>query len=52
MRLAISALSKPGGREPNEDAFGWWSSSTGCFCMLCDGAGGHGGGEVASKLAV
>ena len=52
MRLAISALSKPGGREPNEDAFGCWSSETASFCLLCDGAGGHGGGEVASKIAV
>jgi len=52
MRLAISALSKPGGREPNEDAFGCWSSESATFCLLCDGAGGHGGGEVASKLAV
>ena len=52
MRLEISALSKPGGREPNEDAFGCWSSGTASFCLLCDGAGGHGGGEVASKLAV
>jgi len=23
-----------------------------CFCVLCDGAGGQGGGDVASKLAV
>ena len=52
MRLAISALSKPGGREPNEDAFGCWSSETASFCLLSDGAGGHGGGEVASKIAV
>lgn len=52
MRLAISALSKSGGREPNEDAFGCWSSANAAFCLLCDGAGGHGGGEVASKIAV
>ena len=52
MRLEISALSKPGGREPNEDAFGCWSSETASFCLVCDGAGGHGGGEIASRLAV
>lgn len=52
MRLEIAVLSKAGGREPNEDAFGCWSDSGASFCLLSDGAGGHGGGDVASKLAV
>jgi serine/threonine protein phosphatase PrpC len=52
MRLEISVLSKPGGRATNEDAFGFWAGSGVCFCVVCDGAGGQGGGDVASKLAV
>lgn len=52
MRLAISVLSKPGGRATNEDAFGFWANAGVCFCVVCDGAGGQGGGDVASKLAV
>jgi serine/threonine protein phosphatase PrpC len=52
MQLQISVLSEPGGREPNEDAFGVWSTEGACFCVVSDGAGGHGGGDVASKLAV
>lgn len=52
MQLEIAALSKAGGRAINEDACGVWSSADGCFCVLSDGAGGHGGGDVASKLAV
>ena len=52
MRLEISVLSKPGGRPCNEDAFGFWASAGVCFCVVCDGAGGQGGGDVASKLAV
>ena len=52
MRLEISVLSKPGGRAMNEDAFGFWASSGVCFCVVCDGSGGQGGGDVASKLAV
>jgi len=52
MRLEISSLSKPGGRPTNEDAFGFWASAGVCFCVVCDGAGGQGGGDVASKLAV
>jgi PPM family protein phosphatase len=52
MQLEISALSKPGGRDPNEDALGFWSEAGLCLCVVSDGAGGHGGGDVASKLAV
>jgi serine/threonine protein phosphatase PrpC len=52
MRLEISVLSKPGGRGTNEDAFGFWAGAGVCFCVVCDGAGGQGGGDVASKLAV
>lgn len=52
MQLEIAALSKPGGREPNEDALGFWSEDGLCVCVVADGAGGHGGGDVASKLAV
>ncbi len=52
MRLEISVLSKPGGRAANEDAYGFWAGGGVCFCVLCDGAGGQGGGDVASRLAV
>jgi serine/threonine protein phosphatase PrpC len=52
MQLEISVLSNPGGRERNEDAYGFWTGDGGCFCVVSDGAGGHGGGDVASKLAV
>jgi serine/threonine protein phosphatase PrpC len=52
MELGIHVLSKPGGRAINEDAYGVWSNSSGCFCAISDGAGGHQGGELASRLAV
>jgi serine/threonine protein phosphatase PrpC len=52
MELKISVLSKPGGRDINQDAYGVWSDATACFCVVSDGAGGHAGGELASKLAV
>ena len=52
MHLEISVLSKPGGRAYNEDAYGFWAGSGICFCVLSDGAGGQGGGDVASKLAL
>ena len=52
MEFKISVLSKPGGRTVNQDAYGVWSNSSACFCVISDGAGGHPGGEVASKLAV
>jgi serine/threonine protein phosphatase PrpC len=52
MELEILTLSKIGGRSRNEDACGVWSNHDACFLVLSDGAGGHGGGDVASKLVV
>jgi PPM family protein phosphatase len=52
MELEIAVLSRPGGRSVNEDACGWWSCDLVSFCVVSDGAGGHRGGEVASKLIV
>ncbi len=54
MQLEVSVLSKAGGRAVNEDAYGVWSGvgSSTCFAVLSDGAGGHGGGDVASRITV
>jgi len=52
MQLEILVLSKAGGRQANEDACGCWSSTEATFCILSDGAGGHAGGDVASKIVV
>jgi len=50
--LEVALLSEPGGRTVNEDACGHWHSERRLCCVLADGAGGHGGGDVASRLAV
>jgi serine/threonine protein phosphatase PrpC len=50
--MEIAVLSKPGGRTHNEDACGYWTSDGLCCWVVSDGAGGHGGGDVASKLVV
>ena len=52
MELEIAVLSRTGGRSVNEDACGFWPGPGVCYCVLADGAGGHGGGDVASKLVV
>lgn len=52
LSLKVAILSEPGGRKYNEDACGYWSSDRQFCCVLADGAGGHGGGDVASRLAV
>lgn len=43
-----AALSHAGGRPGNEDACGY---RAGCW-VVADGLGGHGGGDVAARLAV
>ena len=52
MQLELAILSRRGGRSYNEDACGHWHSDEHLCCVVADGAGGHGGGDVASKLAV
>jgi len=52
LALELAILSDQGGRSYNEDACGHWQSERRLCCVLADGAGGHGGGDVASRLAV
>lgn len=51
MKLRTSVLTKPGGREKNED-YAAYSGRRGYYCFLvADGLGGHRGGELASRTA-
>ena len=52
MQLATARLTDQGGRSRNEDSLGEWSSERLYYCVLADGAGGHGSGDVASRIVV
>ena len=52
MQIELAILSRRGGRNYNEDACGHWHSDHHLACVVADGAGGHGGVDQASKLAV
>lgn len=51
-QIELAVLSRQGGRSSNEDACGHWQSERRLCCVVADGAGGHGGGDVASQLVV
>ena len=50
MDIEIASVSKQGGRSYNEDVFGQWSDARFAACLVADGAGGHGGGDVAAAV--
>ena len=52
LSMEVALLSDRGGRKYNEDACGHWHSEHRLCCVLADGAGGHGGGDIASRLVV
>jgi PPM family protein phosphatase len=52
VQIELAIQSRRGGRNYNEDACGHWNSDSHLCCVVADGAGGHGGGDKASKLAV
>jgi serine/threonine protein phosphatase PrpC len=53
LKFTHATISHPGGRKVNEDASGNLMVSAGQGCwVVADGLGGHGGGDVASKIVV
>lgn len=52
LAMEIDLMSERGGRRYNEDACGHLQIDDWLCCALADGAGGHGGGDVAARLVV
>jgi serine/threonine protein phosphatase PrpC len=50
--IAYGAISKIGERQNNEDSVNIYAADQAYLFALADGLGGHGQGEVASKIAV
>lgn len=51
MEIEIVTLTRQGGRDYNEDVYGHWYDDRHVLCLVADGAGGHGGGDVAAATA-
>lgn len=52
MRFSIYQDSKIGGRTVNQDRMGYTFTKEALLLVVCDGMGGHFGGELAAQLAL
>ncbi|MFI3212869.1 MAG: PP2C family serine/threonine-protein phosphatase [Eubacteriales bacterium] len=50
--ITYAKISDVGSRSVNEDCVGVFEKDNSKLFVLCDGLGGHGGGEIASAIAV
>ncbi|APJ38181.1 PP2C family protein-serine/threonine phosphatase [Mycoplasmopsis pullorum] len=50
--MIFVSRSEKGKRQSNQDRVGVFENKDTIFAILCDGMGGHSGGEIASSLAV
>ncbi|HRQ66295.1 MAG TPA: protein phosphatase 2C domain-containing protein [Xanthomonadaceae bacterium] len=50
MQVEIATLTRQGGRDYNEDCVGQQHDDRYLVCLVADGAGGHGGGDVAAAI--
>lgn len=51
MHIEIASINCQGARDYNEDSHGQWQNERFTACLVADGAGGEGGGDIASQLA-
>lgn len=51
-QLTYAEITNIGGRKVNEDSIGVFNTASRTGFILCDGLGGHGMGDIASKMAV
>jgi len=52
INVSVAVRSYQGGREKNEDSLATTHNGSSLCCVLSDGAGGHGGGAMASRMVV
>lgn len=50
MHIEAAAATGQGARDYNEDRYGHWSAGRYALWIVADGAGGHGGGDVAAQI--
>ncbi len=50
--MRIASITGKGGRPKNEDSIGKLNRDGLCCMVVADGLGGHGGGDIASSIAV